>query len=133
VEDVVSSHPSVDHVELITWKAPPSRFDLTYESFWGAHVALPDSDSSADWRTRDLPDDRSSWTHSTDETDTAHLLAVLAEQQDSIIRAQEMPAREDEYTPQATHRSDDFLEVISAPDIEIDFESEPTLEFTVSY
>jgi len=27
---VVPSHPAVEHVELITWKAPPSRFDVTY-------------------------------------------------------------------------------------------------------
>jgi len=35
VEGVVPSHPVIDHIERITWKAPPSRFDVTYSSFLG--------------------------------------------------------------------------------------------------
>jgi len=60
VKGVVPSHPTVDHVERIAWKAPPSRFDITYESFWGAQLGIPGSDDEY-WRNIDLPDDDSDW------------------------------------------------------------------------
>jgi len=57
VKDFVPSHPSTDHVELITWMAPPSRFDITYESFWGAPLAASSSTDDDYWRNVDLAAD----------------------------------------------------------------------------
>jgi len=130
VEGVVPSQPSVEHLELFTWKAPPSRFDLTYEYFWGAHVALLDSDSDDEWRKSDLPDDKSDWTHSTDEIDKEHL---SAEQQDINANAQVQPESDEEIRPQATASSDNFIELPLAPDIELDLEDEPILELNHYY
>jgi len=78
VEDVVPSHPSTDHVEpriRITWKAPPSRFDVDYKSFTYVHTSSScPSQEDATWLyVVSLPSDDENWYASDDEETTTQL------------------------------------------------------------
>jgi len=119
VEGVVLSQPAVEHVELITWRAPPSKFDLTYASFWGTSEVHTDPDEDKSWRNVDLPENNSDWEESADESDMPAQLSAAVD-----IEL---------FTPQATDRSEDTIDLSPVPDIEKDFDSEPTLELALSY
>jgi len=92
-----------------------SRFDWSYESFWGAQVALPESADDDDFWTRDQPDDRHDDVHSTLSDNKAYLIANL--QQDSDFTDCVLQERDDQPLPQAAAPSDDSIEVLKAPDI----------------
>jgi len=129
VDGDVPSRPPTDHYKKFTWKPALLRFDFSYESFWGANVALPKSDSDNEFCSRHQTDDRSNWTHWTYETDTAYL---SVEQLDSNIRAREQE-KEEQVLPQATNSSDDTREVLMTPEIDFNFCDEPIIELASFY
>jgi len=103
VEGIVPSHPAVEHVELIRWRALMSRFDITYASFWGTSEVTTEPDEDKGWRYVDLPKDNSDWEESADASDVPARLPAAVHIELS--------------TTQATEGSEDTIELSTIPDI----------------
>jgi len=102
VEGIFPSHLIIDHIGRNTWKAPPSRFDVTYSSFWGSSGRTIDPDDDERWRDVPLPSDDSDWDLSDNELEPFTQLPT------SVCK--ELPE-----IPQATDRGDDSIELLAVP------------------
>jgi len=124
VEVIVPSHPATEHVEQIkVWKAPPSRFDFSYESFSGIATSSSPSPEDAPWLYASLPSDDSDWYGSDDGDGNVQPPA------DSLNP--DPPTNDQPTASYAIDCSDDLLEM--PPDIKIDIEEEPLIELTMHY
>jgi len=104
VDGDVPSHPSVDHLEIFTWKPAPSRLRPQVEG------------------------------SSCDQPSLFDLSILFAnQQQDSSGIDRATTEEELILLPQATAPSDDSREVLLAPEIEIDFGDEPMIELASCY